>query len=92
MLFLLGYDETDTRTICERLVKSMREPFEISGHKFSLSTSVGAALFPKDATNIDDLLERADAALYVSKRGGRDQYNFYVEGMETTPLEERDGR
>ena len=92
LLFLLGYDETDTRTICERLVKSMREPFEISGHKFSLSTSVGAALFPKDATNIDDLLERADAALYVSKRGGRDQYNFYVEGMETTPLDERDGR
>ncbi len=85
LLFLLGYDETDTRTICEKLVKSMREPFEISGHKFALSTSVGAALFPKDADNIDDLLERADAALYVSKRSGRDQYNFYVDGMETTP-------
>lgn len=90
LLFLLGHDETDTRTICEKLVKSMREPFEISGHKFSLSTSVGAALFPKDADNIDDLLERADAALYVSKRNGRDQYNFYVEGMETTPIEDRD--
>ena len=90
LLFLLGYDATDTKTICEKLVKSMREPFEISGHKFSLSTSVGAALFPKDATNIDDLLERADAALYVSKRNGRDQYNFYVEGMETTPIEDRD--
>ncbi|MBR1580124.1 MAG: diguanylate cyclase [Selenomonadaceae bacterium] len=90
LLFLLGYDATDTRTICEKLVKSMREPFEISGHKFSLSTSVGAALFPKDATNIDDLLERADAALYVSKRNGRDQYNFYVDGMETTPIEDRD--
>ena len=90
LLFLLGYDETDTRTICEKLVKSMREPFEISGHKFSLSTSVGAALFPKDADNIDDLLERADAALYVSKRSGRDQYNFYVDGMETTPIDERD--
>ena len=90
LLFLLGYDETDTRTICEKLVKSMREPFEISGHKFALSTSVGAALFPKDADNIDDLLERADAALYVSKRSGRDQYNFYVDGMETTPIEDRD--
>lgn len=90
LLFLLGYDETDTRTICEKLVRSMREPFEISGHKFSLSTSVGAALFPKDADNIDDLLERADAALYVSKRSGRDQYNFYVDGMETTPIEDRD--
>ena len=90
LLFLLGHDDTDTRTICEKLVKSMREPFEISGHKFSLSTSVGAALFPKDADNIDDLLERADAALYVSKRSGRDQYNFYVDGMETTPIDERD--
>ena len=36
---------------------------------------------PKDATDLDDLMEKADSALYTSKRNGRDQFTFYVEGM-----------
>ncbi len=90
LLFLPGYDFNDTKSVCERLVKTMREPFNISGNEFELSTSIGAALFPTDADNIDNLMEKADAALYVSKRNGRDQYNFYAEGMETVPIDERD--
>ena len=87
LLFLPGYDYSDTLSVCNRLVKIMREPFIIAGNEFSLSTSIGAAMFPKDADNIDELMEKADAALYVSKRNGRDQYNFYVEGMKTAPRE-----
>ena len=90
LLFLPGYNDTDAKAVCEQLVKIMRNPFNISGNEFSLSTSIGAALFPKDADNIDDLMEKADAALYVSKRNGRDQYNFFVEGMETVLVDERD--
>lgn len=83
--FLLGYNETDAHSVCNALVKKMREPFKISGHEFQLSASVGAALMPKDAVDLDDLMEKADAALYVSKRNGRDQFNFYQVGMETAP-------
>ena len=90
LLFLVGYDYEDTKSVCDRLVKTMREPFIISGNKFFLSTSIGAALFPKDADGIEALMEKADAALYVSKRNGRDQYNFFEEGMETVPIDERD--
>lgn len=81
LLFLMGYNEEDTRSICTTLVKKMREPFNIAGNKFHLSASVGVALMPKDAQNLDELLEKADAALYVSKGNGRDQFNFYEEGM-----------
>ena len=81
LLFLMGYNEEDTRSVCNTLVKKMREPFNIAGNKFHLSASVGVALMPKDATNIDDLMEKADAALYKSKGNGRDQFNFYEEGM-----------
>ena len=55
-----------------------------------MSTSIGASLFPKDADGIEDLMEKVDAALYVSKRNGRDQYNFFEEGMETVPIDECD--
>ena len=81
LVFLLGYNETDTQSVCNRLVQKMREPFNIAGNKFHLSASVGVALMPKDASDLDELMEKADAALYKSKGNGRDQFNFYEEGM-----------
>lgn len=81
ILFLLGYNEVDTTSVCNSLINKMREPFNISGNEFRLSASVGVAFMPKDASDIDDLMEKADSALYTSKRNGRDQFNFYVEGM-----------
>ena len=83
LLFLPCYNYEDAKSTCELLVKKMREPFNIYGNECHLSTSIGAAMFPTDAENIDELMEKADAALYVSKRNGRDQYNFYKKGMVT---------
>lgn len=85
LLFLMAQNEESTRRIAEALVKRMRDTFDIAGHEFNLSASLGISLLPKDATNIDELLEKADAALYVSKRGGRDRYTFYEDGMTTSP-------
>lgn len=38
-----------------------------------VTVSVGVALFPRDARGPEDLLRRADAALYAAKRAGRDR-------------------
>jgi diguanylate cyclase (GGDEF)-like protein len=42
-----------------------------------VTASIGAAAFPKHAANMEDLVERADKALYVAKNGGRDQVRLY---------------
>jgi GGDEF domain-containing protein len=36
-----------------------------------MSTSIGAALYPRDGENVVDLLRNADAALYQAKRAGQ---------------------
>ena len=38
-----------------------------------VTASVGAALFPDHALNLDDLLRTADTALYAAKRSGRNR-------------------
>ncbi|MBR1420894.1 MAG: GGDEF domain-containing protein [Selenomonadaceae bacterium] len=82
IMFLTGMNRDDTEAICQALVERMRKVFEISGNSFYLSASVGVAMYPYDADSVDGLLKKADAALYVSKGNGRDQYNLYHEGMD----------
>lgn len=81
LLFLPGYDEADVKSVSKSLVEIMHKPFKIAGNEFRLSASVGVALMPRDADDIDNLLIKADSALYVSKRSGRDRFTFYEEGM-----------
>ena len=85
LVFLPGRSEAEATVIAATLVNRMRDMFNIAGHEFQLSASLGLALMPKDSTDIDELLVKADAALYVSKRSGRDQFNLYEEGMATAP-------
>lgn len=56
---------------------------EVRGHDFGLpariTASVGIATYPHDASSSSALLETADAAMYHSKRNGRDRVSFVVE-------------
>lgn len=44
--------------------------------KVKVSGSIGIALYPENGTTVDELYSKADEALYVAKRGGKDQYVF----------------
>lgn len=50
------------------------------GVEFSVTASIGVAAYPYDAEGAGELLEVADAAMYHSKRSGRDRVSFSVGG------------
>lgn len=54
-----------------------------------ITISVGVACLPTDATDQAGLVDAADAALYASKRGGRDRVTGFEPGMEQHPGRER---
>jgi diguanylate cyclase (GGDEF)-like protein len=60
------------------------------GISLAITASVGVASFPHDARDANELLEVADAAMYHSKRTGRDRVSFAVNG--TTFAVFREGR
>lgn len=75
--FVLVLPETDANgaiRTCQRICSAVRErPFEgADGPPLRITVSVGAAIFPDDAANPDELLRSADQALYAAKRTGRD--------------------
>lgn len=67
----------DAARVAEKILGLFGEPFDLDGHSLLSSTSIGIALFPKDATKEDDMLRRADVAMYAAKNAGRNQYAFF---------------
>lgn len=60
-----------------RIIDAFDGCFDLGGHKVSAGTSVGIALAPDDGTDYEDLLKKADLALYVAKSRGRSSYSFF---------------
>jgi len=55
----------------------LREPEWVNGFRVDVRASVGAALIPEPPVTHDELLRRADTALYAAKSGGRDTVRLY---------------
>ena len=55
----------------QRVVRTFDEPFHVGNKQFHLDISAGVATFPADGESIEELLRRADEALYRAKENGR---------------------
>jgi diguanylate cyclase (GGDEF)-like protein len=64
-----------------RIVELVAKPFDLDGRKVSVGTSIGISLAPQDGVDPDDLLKRADLALYRTKAAGRNGFNFFNPDM-----------
>ena len=62
----------------ERLRKSLESyRFQAEKKRFSVTASIGIAGFPEHATTMDELLEKADQALYEAKRSGKNKVRLF---------------
>lgn len=81
--------EAAAEMVLTRIVSSVAEPCTISGRSVTVGVSIGATLFPQDASGADTLLKHADAAMYRAKHAGGDTFRFHDAGAspsEAQPL------
>ena len=57
--------------------------FDIGGHAIHVSASMGVVTYPAQGDTVDDILARADLAMYAAKDGGRNSVSIYAEGDNT---------
>ncbi len=69
--------------VARRICAALSEPFEIASRPVRISTSVGVALAAADSADTDDLLRRADAAMYRAKSQGKARFLIDPEGEKT---------
>jgi diguanylate cyclase (GGDEF)-like protein len=75
----------DVEEIAVRLERSIDAPFPIDGAVLHPSASVGIALYPEDAATKDDLLNTADAAMYVAKNRKQQVAGVLAKSRERRP-------
>ena len=69
-LVLDGAGEEDARVLAQRLLAHLREPVEVEGRQLVLDASVGIAVHSGGPVRIEELVRRADSAMYAAKREG----------------------
>jgi diguanylate cyclase (GGDEF)-like protein len=74
-------DAGNVKDIANCLIEAFSNPFMINGTPLYVSVSIGITGFSGDADNVQILLQHADVAMYHAKRTGRNNYQFFSEGM-----------
>ena len=67
-------DGDDAARIAQRILDRLGEPIELDGERLSLSASIGICMAPVGGGSRDELLNRADAAMYRAKAAGPGRY------------------
>jgi diguanylate cyclase (GGDEF)-like protein/PAS domain S-box-containing protein len=91
-LFRLGGDEfiiiidkfnsiDNLKELCSNILNDCKKPFELNEKQVYVTTSMGISIFPKDSSDINNLLKFADLAMYQSKSKGKNTYTFFEESI-----------
>lgn len=67
----------DAQGVAERVLEVFREPFQADGREFTLTASVGVAVYPDDGVDALDLVKHADMAMFQAKEAGRNGWQLY---------------
>lgn len=71
-------DVDHIRCITDKILRGLATPFEIYTHHIDISSSIGVAIFPQDASMPNDLIKHADQAMYTAKTAGRNRMSFFL--------------
>ena len=66
-----------SEVVAEKIINAMSEEITLGDEKVHLSTSIGIALFAKDAVSPQELIKKADLAMYDAKQSGRNNFKFF---------------
>lgn len=80
-------ESAHARTVGRKLLETLREPFEILGQEFTVTTSVGVSLYPGHGGDEEELLKNADVAMYQAKEAGKNSLRVYSSEMSRSSRE-----
>lgn len=78
---------TQAEVVGKKILESLNRHFELGGQQHHSSPSIGVTLFSDHQQSVDELLKRADLAMYQAKAGGRNTLRFFDPTMQAAASE-----
>ena len=88
VVVLSGLSEQDgeaahqAESVAKKISTSLNQPYRLAGHDYHTSPSIGIVLFVSNDQSIEELLKRADIAMYQAKASGRNSIRFFDPQMQ----------
>jgi diguanylate cyclase (GGDEF)-like protein len=79
--------EQDAVRVAEKLLDRIRQPMVLQSREIVVTGSIGLSRFPEDGDAPEELVKKADVAMYQAKQVGRDGYQLYLPSMDAGALE-----
>jgi diguanylate cyclase (GGDEF)-like protein len=79
MILYEASTEQSVTAMIERMQNALASPIQISGKEIAVTVSVGAVIYNGERISADELIDRADNALYRAKSSGRNNAKFYFD-------------
>jgi len=74
-------DPTRIAKAARHILDEVARPIDLDGHTLYASASIGVALYPDDAVDMDALLSYADQAMYAAKENGRNGFSYFTPSL-----------
>ena len=71
-------DHAELTALAEQILTSLRAPINCKGQEITVDASIGIAIAPDHGDSLEELLKRADLAMYAAKSAGRRTFRFFA--------------
>ncbi|MDE2062573.1 MAG: EAL domain-containing protein [Bradyrhizobium sp.] len=81
VMLLPDCDAAGASLVASRIMEALAAPLKIGARQVPVSVSMGISIYPDNASDLDTLIQQADAAMYKAKQAGRATYRFFSRDM-----------
>ena len=71
------YNREEAAHMANKILDALCQEYEVSVEHLHMSASIGVVVYPEDGDNAIDLLKKADSAMYVAKKSGKNCWRFH---------------
>lgn len=77
-----GSEVLTPAAVARKLIAALSAPFALAERELFISVSIGIALFPRDADDLESLIKHADIAMYAAKEQGEGAFHFFTDELQ----------